>query len=167
MIEKICSIVEKIAMKVMTQFFLFFHRQMSEEIEDSILQFIRFGMVGVSNTIVSYAIYAISLGLMRWWNLLPAIDYLAAQIIMFILSVLWSFYWNNRMVFKKKKKKNMWIVLGKTYLTYAFTGLFLSEILLILWVQCVGVSEFIAPIFNLLITVPLNFVIHKFWVFQS
>ena len=55
----------------------------------------------------------------------------------------------------------------KTYISYSFTGLFLSSILLVLWVQVLGISEFIAPIINLLISVPLNFIINKFWAFKK
>jgi len=39
--------------------------------------------------------------------------------------------------------------------------------LLIFWVKVLHISEFIAPILNLLISVPLNFVINKYWAFKS
>ncbi|WP_294218999.1 hypothetical protein [Pseudobutyrivibrio sp.] len=37
----------------------------------------------------------------------------------------------------------------KTYISYSFTGLFLNSILMVLWVQVVGTSEFVAPIINI------------------
>ncbi len=55
----------------------------------------------------------------------------------------------------------------KTYVSYAFTGLFLSSILLIFWVRVLHISEFIAPIINLCVSVPLNFLINKFRVFKK
>lgn len=58
---------------------------------------------------------------------------------------------------KNGEKRSIWKSLIKTYISYSFTGLFLSSILLVLWVQVLGISEFIAPIINLLISVPLNF----------
>jgi putative flippase GtrA len=61
----------------------------------------------------------------------------------------------------------MWQALAKTYVSYSFTGLFLNSILLILWVKVLGISEYIAPIINLLVSVPLNFIINKFWAFKT
>lgn len=65
------------------------------------------------------------------------------------------------------QNRNLFKALLKTYVSYSFTGLFLNSIFLILWVQIVGISEFIAAIINLLISVPLNFIINKFWAFRS
>ena len=142
---------------------------MKEVLEElnNMVQFIKFGIVGLSNTIISYIIYAASLLILRGINILPEIDYLIAQVTMFVLSVLWSFYWNNKMVFvqEKNEKRNIWKALLKTYISYAFTSLFLSSILLVFWVDFIGVSEFIAPIINLSVTVPINFLVQKFWAF--
>lgn len=134
----------------------------------SIIQFIKFGIVGLSNTIISYVIYAGGLMLFKRFDILPEYNYLLAQIIAFLLSVLWSFYWNNKKVFvpEEGKERSLWKALLKTYISYSFTGLFLNSILLILWVDVLGISEFVAPVFNLLISVPLNFIINKFWAFK-
>ena len=93
---------------------------------------------------------------------------MAAQVIAFVLSVAWSFYWNNKMVFVKEEgqQRSIWKSLMKTYISYSFTGLFLNSILLVLWVQVLHISEFIAPIINLVISVPVNFLINKFWAFK-
>ena len=74
-----------------------------------------------------------------------------------------------RLVFtmKEGQSRNLWKALVKTYVSYSFTGLFLNSILMVLWVQVIGISEFIAPIINLLVSVPLNFVINKFWAFRA
>lgn len=134
----------------------------------SIKQFIKFGIVGVSNTIISYAIYTASLLLFRKIQILPNTDYFVAQIIAFLLSVLWSFFWNNKLVFVKEEgqERIWWKALFKTYVSYSFTGLFLNSILIVLWVQVLQISEFVAPIINLLISVPVNFLINKFWAFK-
>lgn len=137
--------------------------------KESFLQFIKFGIVGVSNTIIGYLIYVISLKILRSLGLFPDIDLYIAQFSMFVLSVAWSFYWNNKMVFKQKdgEQRNIFAALIKTYISYAFTSLILSEILLYLWCNLLEVNEYIAPIINLLITVPLNFFIQKFWAFKK
>lgn len=93
---------------------------------------------------------------------------LVSQGIAFVLSVLWSFYWNNKVVFADGGgERNLWKALAKTYVSYSFTGLFLNSILLVLWVQVFHISEFIAPVINLLISVPLNFLMNKLWAFKE
>lgn len=136
---------------------------------NTLKQFIKFGLVGVSNTIIGYLIYALSLKGMRLLNLWPSYDIYIAQFIMFVLSVAWSYFWNNRLVFKGniKTKKDIVISLLKTYATYAFTSLFLSEVLLMFWVRIAGINEYIAPVLNLVITVPLNFLLQKYWAFKK
>lgn len=152
-------------------FFIYkvFRLKLSEGKYQAFIQFVKFGIVGVSNTVISYVLYAVTLLGLQKAGLLPKIDYLVAQVVAFVLSVLWSFYWNNKFVFtmKEGQTRNMWKALAKTYVSYSFTGLFLNSILLILWVQLLGISEFIAPIINLIISVPLNFIINKFWAFKA
>ena len=55
----------------------------------------------------------------------------------------------------------------KTYLSYASTGIVLSNILLYVFVDLIGISKAVAPFINLLITVPLNFVLNKSWAFRK
>ena len=77
--------------------------------KDNIRQFIRFGLVGLSNTLIGYVIYLVSLKLFRAAGLFPGTDYYVAQGVMFVLSVLWSFYWNNKYVFKRAKvRRGTW-----------------------------------------------------------
>lgn len=132
-------------------------------------QFIKFGIVGVSNTIIGYIIYAGSLYLMRLFNICSSCDIFIAQFLMFFLSVAWSFFWNNKFVFKKNhnSKRSYVAALLKAYISYAFTSLLLSELLLLLWVKCFGINDYIAPVLSLIITVPLNFIIQKLWVFKD
>lgn len=143
--------------------------ELSNETWKNLIQFTKFGIVGLSNTAIGYLIYAISLKALRVGHLFPNVDIYIAQFVMFLLSVLWSFYWNNRAVFTAEngEVRNIFMALIKTYVSYAFTSLFLSEVLLLLWVNILGISEYIAPIINLIITVPLNFIIQKFWAFKN
>lgn len=125
-------------------------------------------MVGVSNTAISYFLYAGSLSVLNASASEGKYNYLIAQVIQFLLSVLWSFYWNNKFVFSAGdvEKRNLLRALIKTYISYSFTGLFLNSILLFLWVDVCGISEFAAPLINLIVSVPLNFIINKFWTFK-
>lgn len=128
---------------------------------EAFMQFVKFGIVGVSNTLISYVTYVICIS--------AGMHYLAAQVIGFGISVTNSFYWNNKFVFVSEEGKTRSLL--KTYikmvLSYAGTGLVLASALLILWVDVLHVPEVVAPLINLIITIPLNFIINKLWAFRS
>ncbi|MBQ6342966.1 MAG: GtrA family protein [Anaerolineaceae bacterium] len=127
----------------------------------TIKQFIKFGLVGISNTAVSMAIYYIFL----WID--PKL-YMAGSILGTILSIANAFFWNDRFVFKGNAKdlQSTMRRLGKTYISYGGTSL-LSNALLWLEVNLLHVNKTIAPIINLIITIPLNFIINKLWTFGN
>ena len=124
-------------------------------------QFVKFGIVGVTNTVISYAIYA---GMVFF-----GCHYLIASITSWVISVAWSFYWNNRMVFKLEdgEQRSWWKALLKTYASYALTGLVLANVLLFIEIDLLHINEYIAPIINLIITVPINFFLNRNWAFKS
>ena len=169
MIGKIWSLIETICRVVLSALWRLTGRELSEEMLAAFLQFVRFGIVGVSNTVIAYITYAGSLLAIRAVFGSVKMDYLAAQVVSFILSVLWSFYWNNKMVFtlEEGQHRSLGKALVKTYISYSFTGLFLNSLLLYVWVQVLGISEFIAPIINLIVSVPVNFIINKYWAFRT
>ncbi len=131
-----------------------------------LIQFIKFGIVGVSNTLVDLGVYYI-------FVLIDPSLYLPGKTAGFLISVLNAFYWNNRYVFKTRGKKDGNSVLlptlkrlGRTYLTYGSTFL-LTMLLLWLEVEHWGISELVAPLINMFITIPLNFLMNKFWAFRK
>lgn len=128
---------------------------------EGLLQFIKFGIVGVSNTLISYVTYTICVFL--------GANYLIGNLVGFVVSVLNSFYWNNKYVFKSGEgQTRSWIAtLLKTFAAYAGTGLVLSSVLLVLWIDVLHIPELIAPLINLVVTIPLNFLINKFWAFKT
>lgn len=127
--------------------------------DEIILQFIKFGLVGVSNTLVAWACYYFFL----WLN-----DdfYMVGGVVGAIVSIANAFFWNDRFVFKSDN--NEWQSklkrLGKTYVSYGATSL-LGLILLWAEVRFLGISKAVAPPVNLLITIPLNFLMNKYWTF--
>ncbi len=144
------------------------HKELKPEWLVTIKQFVKFGIVGLSNTGLSYLIYAVVLMILKKLSLLSDIDYFVSQFAGFFISVLWSFWWNNKFVFTEHTdgKYSVLKALIKTYLSYAFSGLVVSSILLYVWVDICKISEFIAPLINLLVTVPMNFVLNKFWALK-
>lgn len=134
---------------------------------EKIKQFIKFGIVGCSNTIISYIIYLLTLFVLKPFSL--PWDYFVGNIISFLISVLWSFYWNEHFVFQvqNRTKTERFKSLLKTYISYGFSGLILSNILSWVWVSMLGVDKKIAPIINLSITIPVNFLLNKLWSFKE
>ena len=127
---------------------------------EAFVQFIKFAVVGVSNTLISLAIYYFFLWLDPSW-------YLWGNVVGWAVSVANAFFWSNRYVFTNGErglsaglKK-----LGKTYLCYGATFL-LSTLLLYLEVDMWRWSAVFSPLLNLLVTVPLNFLLNKFWAFR-
>lgn len=127
-----------------------------------LVQFVKFGIVGVSNTLISLAVYYLCVYALDW-------HYQIGNVLGFIISVTNAYYWNSKYVFKTGERRffaEHAKAYAKTVAAYGGTFL-LSMWLLWLWVEKLGVSEAVAPVINLLITVPLNYVINKFWTFRK
>lgn len=121
-------------------------------------QFVKFGIVGVSNTFVSLAVYYI-------FYFISEDLYAIGNGVGFIVSVLNAYYWNSKFVFNKDKAngKNAAVLL-KTYLCYGSTFL-LSEVMIVAEVELFGISKVIAPVITLLVTIPLNYILNKFFAY--
>ena len=143
------------------------HIAISDAMIESLVQFVKFGLVGMSNTLISYILNILVLFGLDSFNV--EWDYIAGNLIAFFLSVLWSFYWNNKYVFTLEDGENRSIgkALLKTYISYSVTGIVLTNILSYVWVDILGISKYIAPLINLVVSVPLNFIINKFWAFKA
>ena len=164
-INSLWSIVVKIIHYIIIDIL---HIKMTGETWENFLQFVKFGIVGVSNSVISYILYVVALLFLQNFNVFPTFDYIISQVISFLLSVLWSFYWNKKYVFTENEEPVPWMkALLKTYISYAFTGLFLNSVLSILWVQILHIPKLISPIINLIIGVPINFLLNKFWAFSE
>lgn len=133
------------------------------KIKNTIIQFIKFGMVGAINTILSYAITNMGYYIL---NLHEQV----CNLIAFVITVFISFMLNNKFVFKKedenKEKRSFWESLIKVYISYSITGLFLTALLLFVEESMLGIPHYIATLMNLIITIPLNFILNKFWAFK-
>ena len=142
------------------------HFKNSDAAAEWLAQFIKFGLIGVTNTLLSYGIYMLVIWILTPYNI--SFEYLIGSVLGFIISVLWSFFWNNKLVFNKDaEKRSIWKSLLKTYLSYAATGIVLANALLYIFVDLMGISKAVAPFIGLLITVPLNFVLNKYWAFRK
>ena len=124
-------------------------------------QFIKFGLVGISNTLISYIVYVVLI--------MFSVQYLLASFLGFLLSVINAYYWNARYVFRAEEGETQawWRVFLKTFASYAGTGLVMNNILLMVWVDVLGIHKMLGPVINLFITIPLNFLLNKYWAFKK
>lgn len=158
---------------------------MNNKQKENLLQFIKFALVGVSNTLISEGIYVV-LVFFR-------MHYIPASFIGFSLSVINAYYWNRKYVFKETAEGGQtvwWKVFGKTYIAY-FWGYLTNAALLVFWIDILKIGRILAPVakwlaargmerldakfcgdlaaaaLNLLITVPMNYVINKYWAYRQ
>ncbi len=148
----------------------YFEKIMSEEaieekngkktIIEYIKQFISFGLIGGLNTFLSLGIY--------WLVIYLGGHYLVGSVLGFVITVAISYVLNNNFTFKGDEKP-VWSLknLVKVYVSYALTGLILNNILLWLWIDVLGINQNLAPVINIFFTVPLNFLLNKFWAYRK
>jgi len=119
-------------------------------------QFLKFGIVGVSNTLIALFIY--------YSLIFLNVHYIIANTAGFLVSVMNAYYWNSKYVFKKKSegRNNSFV---KSFLSYGSTFV-LGTVFLFIMVHYLGISDKVAPILNLILTIPANFLLHKLWVFM-
>lgn len=134
-----------------------------------LLQFVKFGLVGISNTVISYGIemlcYYVLFANVAWAD---NVRIVITSVLAFLISVTHSYYWNNRYVFGTGTRKTALQHLRaylKTVVCYGVTGLVISP-LLKLWLSGMGVPYWIASLGSLVVTIPLNFIMNKLWAFR-
>jgi len=149
-------------------------KELLDRIENSrfapLLQFVKFGLVGVSNTLISYGTemlcYYILFANSKWDE---QIKIIVISVLAFVISVTNSYYWNNKYVFKTGNKKSLWehaVTYGKTVMCYSLTGLVFAP-LMKMYLSGIGVPYWFASLVTLIVTIPVNFVLNKFWAFAK
>lgn len=156
--SKVWLSLESLIHKVSSFLFRCIRVELTEKQNEAYIQFVGFCVVGVLNTIVGWAVYY------AFVIYDPAL-YLVGNVAGYICGVMNSYYWNSRFVFAKTEVKSLYALL-KTYISYGVT-LILSTALMFILVDKLSVSEFLAPIPTMLLTVPLNFLLNKFWTFTK
>ena len=132
-----------------------------EQIKNLIIQFIKFGTVGAINTVLSYAITNGAYYLLHLHEQI-------SNIIAFVITVFISFMLNGRFVFtENKEERNFWKSLLKVYASYSITGVFLTAILLYIEEELLGIPHYIATLMNLVVTIPINFLLNKFRAYKD
>lgn len=124
-------------------------------------QFIQFGMVGAINTILTLVI--------QWIFLALGFHYLVGSIVSFLITVVLAYALNNIFAFRGEDGTITWSFRAfiKVFLSYSITGFIIANIGLWFWNDVLFINPNISPILNLFITIPMNFILNKFWAYKK
>ncbi|MBX9138118.1 GtrA family protein [Clostridium sp. K12(2020)] len=120
-------------------------------------KFIKFGLVGVLNTLINWIIFAVL-------NFV-GVYYIIANVIAYVIATINSYIWNSRWVFKykgedKKETTTKFILLN-------LAGLALNTMILYLLVDLIGLNKLIALVITTVIVMVINYIVNKIWVFKE
>ncbi len=167
--SKLWNLIEMLVRAVFGFIFKIFKIEFSEKQWQSLFQFVKFGLVGVFNTVFSYAINIGCIMIFRQTAMDADMRKYVANAIAFVISVFASFLLNRKFVFELEEgqSRSFGKALLKCYASYFTTGIVLNSFLLFLWVNICGISELIAPLINLIASIPINFILNKLWAFKA
>ncbi|WP_127837409.1 GtrA family protein [Clostridium prolinivorans] len=120
------------------------------------LQFIKFSMVGILNTVITIISY----------NILTftGINYILSNTIAYILGMINSYFWNKTWVFSSKDKD---INLVIKFIIVNFITLVLNNYILHVFVSNFKFNKSISQIPAIICGMVVNFVLNKIWTFKD
>jgi len=122
-----------------------------------LLQFVKFGIVGVSNTLLTFAVYTLLLKVFGVWYLLAsAIGFAVGAVNGFLLNRRWTF----RGHVGDARTPLRWTVVQSC-------GLGLNEALLYLWVDGVGLDKLLGQVFATGVVTIVTFLANRAWTFRT
>jgi len=121
-------------------------------------QFLRFGIVGASSTVIDWGFY---FALTRLFG----IYYLLAKALSFLVAVCNSYFWNRRWTFRSTHPDQLRQF--AKFLTTNLIGLGLNTSIMYLVVSRMGLTDYVGlPVATALVTI-WNFTASKFWTFRA
>ncbi|MBP2028329.1 putative flippase GtrA [Acetoanaerobium pronyense] len=124
-------------------------------LNDENKRFLKFAIVGVSNTAISFLVYVVLVKL--------SIYYILASIISYIAGILNSYILNTAFVFKEKKTKKNLFMFSSVYLS----ALLINLSLLYIMVDVLGVGPITGQILVTGLVMIYNYIMQKKWTFGS
>lgn len=123
-----------------------------------ILLYLFFGGLTMIVSIVSYAIC----------NLVFGIDVLVANIISWLLAVMFSFYTNRIWVFQASTNSiSGFLKQMVSFCSGRIVTLIIEEVILFIFITCLHYNSMVVKIIAQVVVVILNYVISKLWVFKK
>ncbi|WP_160722743.1 GtrA family protein [Bacillus sp. USDA818B3_A] len=117
---------------------------------------IKFGLVGVVNTLISIGCYILFVKL--------GMHYILANILSYLIGLLNSYYWNKKWVFEFKETRLS--VFGK-FTIVNLAVLSFNTLVLFLCVNKLGLNQYISQLIATVFGMGINFFLNKNWTFES
>lgn len=132
--------------------FKFFKIKLSDKNEKLLIQIIKFLIVGGIATIIDWIIYYL---LYNYIDIKP----LVANIISYSIATIYNYLASVKLVFdvKNKNSKENFII----FIIFSLMGLLLSELLIYLMIDKLGISKMIAKILSTALVMIFNFITRK------
>ena len=126
-------------------------------LETGINKFIKFGLVGVLNTLINWIIFAVL-------NFV-GVYYIVANVIAYAIATANSYIWNSKWVFKYngKDKKETTI----KFIILNLIGLALNTAILYFLVDILLFNKLIGLVITTVIVMVINYIVNKIWVFKE
>jgi putative flippase GtrA len=122
-----------------------------------LIQFIKFGIVGISNTLLTLAVYTLLLKVFGVW-------YLGASAIGFVAGTINSFLLNRRWTFRGHVGDSLTPV---RWTVVQCTGLAINEGLLYVFVNNAGLDKLVSQILATAVVTVTTFVANRAWTFRT
>jgi putative flippase GtrA len=119
-----------------------------------VLQFVKFAIVGLANTLITFLAYTILVYLQ--------VDYRIANVIGYVLGVINSYRLNKSWVFKVEGSYNQLL----KFIMVNLITLGINTILLYMLVDKYFIDKIFAQIIVIPVTMMVNFVLNKLWTFE-
>lgn len=128
-----------------------------DTLENGINKFIKFGLVGVLNTLINWIIFAVL-------NFV-GVYYIVANVIAYAIATANSYIWNSKWVFKYngKDKKETTI----KFVILNLIGLALNTAILYFLVDILLFNKLIGLVITTVIVMVINYIVNKIWVFKE
>jgi putative flippase GtrA len=120
-------------------------------------QFVKFGIVGVSNTLIFFLVYTLLLKVFGVW-------YVAASGIGFAVGATNGFLWNRRWTFREHVGDALTPV---RWFVVQTSGLFLNLGLVYLFVDGAGLGELLGQAVTIVIVTLTTFFANRAWTFKT
>ena len=122
--------------------------------------FLRFSIVGVSNTFVDYGLFFV---LTR----LVGLHYLLANPISVEIAIIWSFFWNNLWTFAERRLNQPLVTRFFIFQVVSLGGLVVSQISLFVMGELFGIQDLIAKALSIPLVLAFNYLLNSRWTFRD
>lgn len=120
-----------------------------------IFRFIKFSLVGASNTLITIACYWICINVLK-------INFLMSNTIAYVFGVINSYFWNTKWVFKDSTANNKLI----KFIIVNLVALSASNLCIFILVKNMNINIYAGQLAAIGFSMIINFVLNKSWTYE-